>query len=71
MFLLMKLVIDAKELLKEASKKSDRKATTLWLSESVYKEFQADCGDVAPSNIIEMLMRKFSESNRETSEKGR
>ena len=58
----MKLVIDADEILKELSKKPDRKQTSLYLSESVYKEFQKHCGETSPSQVVEMLMKLFSES---------
>jgi hypothetical protein len=65
----MKLVIDADEILKELSKKPDRKQTSLYLSEGVYKQFQKDCDDTPPSQVVEMLMKLFSESKRTNREK--
>lgn len=66
----MKLVIDADDILAElSSKRTDRKRFSLYLSEAVYKQFQKDCGDTAPSNVVEMLMRLFSDSKRANREK--
>jgi len=66
----MKLVIDADDILKElSSKKPDRKRYSVYLSESVYKQFQKDCGETPPSNVTEMLMRLFSDSKRANREK--
>ncbi len=60
----MKLTIDAEEIINELSKKPDRKQTSLYISQSIYKDFQKDCGDTSPSQVVEMLMRLFSESRR-------
>lgn len=51
--------IDGKEILKKLSVKSDRARTTLYLSKSVYADFKKHCADVAPSQVVEELMKQF------------
>ncbi len=60
----MKLTVDAEDILKELSKKPDRKRRTFYVSESLYKDFHKECGDVTPSQVLEMLMKLFVESKR-------
>lgn len=53
--------VDAKEILK-GLKKSDRSQRTVYVSKSVFVEFQKACGDVGTSPVLEELMRQFTES---------
>jgi predicted CopG family antitoxin len=53
--------VDAKEILVRL-KKEDRIRKTIYISETVYDEFQKTCGAVGVSPVLEELMRQFIES---------
>ncbi len=38
---------------------SDRRKISLYLSEGLYKEFRETCGDKPASQVLEILMKKF------------
>jgi len=55
--------IDGRNILARLSRdKSDRKRVTLYLSKKVYEDFSGSCGDIAASQVIEELMRQFTQS---------
>jgi hypothetical protein len=60
----MKLTIDGNEILKDLAKKPDRKRRTFYVSESLYKDFQKECEETPPSQVVEALMRIFVDSRR-------
>ncbi len=45
------------------ARKSDRKATTLYLSRSLYERFQKACGEHSASEVMEEMMREFLGTN--------
>lgn len=47
---------------KQAEK--DKARFTFYLSKSVVDDFKGKCGEVSPSNVIEELMRQFSEDKK-------
>lgn len=49
----------------EAETVLDRERISLYVSKSVFKEFQKHCGDCSASRITEKLMRWFSQSTIE------
>ncbi len=54
------MTIDGSKILaKVKANKSDRKNVTLYLSEAVYKKFQAACGELSASEVLEELLKEF------------
>lgn len=54
--------VDSQKLLKRLKdQKSDRQKITLYLSRELYEELKKKGGDIAPSQIIEELIRDFLE----------
>ncbi len=51
--------LDGREILKKLNVKSDRVRTTLYLSKAIYEEFKSHCAEVAPSQVVEELMKHF------------
>lgn len=52
--------VNRKRILKRLDdSKSDRKATTLYLSGELMKAFKKACGAHAPSSVIEEMIREF------------
>jgi hypothetical protein len=41
------------------AQKSDRQKITLYLSRKLYEQLKLNCGDFAPSQVIEELIREF------------
>ncbi|MCB0349723.1 MAG: hypothetical protein KDD38_00985 [Bdellovibrionales bacterium] len=57
---MQKKKIDSHKIMKRLeSKKSDRQKITLYLSRQLYEDLKKKCRDVAPSQIIEELVREF------------
>lgn len=56
--------IDAKEILNRLKTKNDRIRRSIFVSLSIYNEFQEACGEVPTSTVIEDLMKQFVESAR-------
>jgi len=56
--------IDFKAMIQDIKKpKSDRQRVSMYVSEQAYDDFRGQCErvDVSPSEVIERLMREFSE----------
>lgn len=61
----MKEPIQADQILRHLAKKTDRKRISIYASESIYEAFRKACGqEVSPSQVLEYLMEKFTESKR-------
>jgi hypothetical protein len=60
----MKSKIDRRSILRTvmANFQHDRKKTSLYISESVFKDFKSACDGMSASAVIEELMRGFVES---------
>ena len=54
--------IDAREILERLGAKNDRIRRSIFVSESIYSEFQKACGNVAVSTVLEDLMKQFTDS---------
>ena len=54
--------VDAQEILRRLKSKSDRIRRSIFVSESLYTDFQDACGDVSLNAVLEDLMRQFVES---------
>lgn len=54
--------VNSKALLKRLQEqKSDRQKITLYLSRSLYEDLKKHSGEVAPSQVIEELIKEFLE----------
>lgn len=58
----MSMTIDSKKILQNLSRKTDRERVSLYLSRSIYDEFKSNCGEISASQVIEELMKTFSDS---------
>jgi hypothetical protein len=56
--------MDARKTIEKLKGEADRTRMSLYLSQSIFNEFKSSCGDVAPSRVIEELMKEFIESSR-------
>lgn len=66
------MAIDADKIFKRLrGEDSWRGSVTLYLNKRLYADFQDACGDIAPSKVIEELMKEFIESARASQEKGK
>jgi hypothetical protein len=56
----LKKRINSKQLLKRLNdQKSDRQKITLYLSRQLYDQLKANSGEIAPSQVIEELIKEF------------
>ena len=55
--------MDAKKTIAKLKGEADRARMSLYLSQSIFKDFKEVCGDIAPSRVIEELMKEFIESS--------
>ena len=56
----MKAKVNSKRVMKRlADQKSDRQKITLYLSRGLYEDLKDSCGEFAPSQVIEELIRDF------------
>lgn len=54
--------IDGQKILEELAKRPDRERVSLYLSKSLYRDFTKSCGNIAPSKVMEVLMKRFIDS---------
>lgn len=54
--------MDAKKTIKKLKGEADRIRVSLYLSQSLLKDFKQVCGDISPSRVIEELMKDFIKS---------
>jgi hypothetical protein len=54
--------MDARKTIEKLKGEADRTRMSLYLSQSIFNEFKTACGEVAPSRVIEELMKEFVES---------
>ena len=55
--------MDARKILDRLKGEADRARTSLYLSKSIMDEFKEACGEIAPSRVMEDLMKDFIESH--------
>ncbi len=55
------LMINSKKIVEKLKGEADRSSKTLFLSQSVFAEFESYCGDLAPSREVEECLRQFIE----------
>lgn len=61
--------IEARKWLAElAQDKSDRKRTSVYVSETILNEFKEICGEGGVSKMLEKLMREFNQNFRDSSD---
>lgn len=65
------VTMEANKIIKKLKTKSDRERVSLYLSSSLLKEFRSYCGNIAPSKVIEELMREFIESAKTPAKKSK
>ena len=63
--------MDARKTIEKLKGESDRKTMSIYLSESVFEDFKKACGDLAPSRVLEELMKEFVEDIKKTKTKTR
>lgn len=65
------IMINAKKIVEKLRGEADRAAKTLYLSKSLYKDFEGLCDKdgVKPSGVIEELMKVYIESHKESKPK--
>ena len=56
--------MDAKKINYKLRGEADRKATTLHLSSTIYGEFRDACGEIAPSRVIEEMMKEYINTSK-------
>lgn len=56
--------MDFKKITDRLRGEADRVRMSLYLSQSIYKEFKEACGDISPSKVIEELMKEFTEASK-------
>ena len=55
---------DAKDMVEALARESDRKKTSIYISERVWKDFKKACKTATPSNVLERLMKDFIEKTK-------
>lgn len=60
----MILSMDAKKTIEKLRGESDRIRCSLYLSESLMSDFKEACMDVSPSKVMEVLMKEFIDSSK-------
>lgn len=60
----IKFMIDAEKTMNKLRGEADRSNKTLYLSKTLFAEFESYCDEIAPSRVIEDLMRQFIESSK-------
>lgn len=60
--------VDAKDILNRLRDRDDRVRKSIYVSESIYKEFEKACKNVKLSRVLEDLMIQFVESSKKTSD---
>ena len=55
--------MDAKKTLDKLRGEADRKTFSIYVSETIFEEFKAVCGPIAPSKVLEELMKEFVEDH--------
>ena len=58
--------MDAKKTIDKLRGESDRERVSLYLSQSILKDFKLACVEVSPSRVMEELMKEFIESAKKT-----
>ncbi len=59
---MQKKKIDSRKIIQKLERqKSDRQKITLYLSRQLYEDLRKKCKDVAPSQVIEELIKEFIE----------
>jgi hypothetical protein len=67
---MIKLVfMDARKTIEKLKGEADRQRTSLYLSRALMDGFRAACGTIAPSRVLEELMREFIESAKKSKPK--
>lgn len=56
--------MDAKKTIDKLKGEADRVRMSLYLSQSVFDEFKAKCGELSSSRVIEELMKDFILSSK-------
>ena len=56
--------MDARKTIEKLKGEADRERTSLYLSKSTMEDFKEACGSIAPSRVMEELMKDFIESYR-------
>jgi hypothetical protein len=56
--------MDAKKTIEKLKGEADRQRTSLYLSRALMDEFRKVCGSIAPSRVLEELMKEFIESSK-------
>lgn len=63
------MLMDARKTIEKLKGETDRERTSLYLSKSIMEDFKTACEGVAPSRVMEELMREFIESYRASRER--
>lgn len=53
------LMINSKKIVEKLKGEADRSSKTLFLSKSVFAEFESYCSELSPSRVIEELMKDY------------
>jgi hypothetical protein len=61
--------MDTKKIMDKLKGESDRKRVSLYLSESTLEAFKKACHPIAPSKVMEELMKEFVESRKRPNKK--
>lgn len=64
-------MIDAKKTMNKLRGEADRSNKTLYLSKTLFKEFESYCEKISPSKVIEELMKEFIESSKKSRPKSK
>ena len=54
--------LEAKSLIEELKKKTDRKKTSIYVSDEIWAKFKKACKSAPPSVVLERLMLDFIET---------
>ena len=63
------MCMDAKKIIEKLRGEADRQRVSLYLSQSILAEFRKACGDVAPSQVMEEMMKDFIQSSKDPAPK--